>query len=432
MLSTLAKGAIVAFVLQLLGVAATYISQIFLARWLGTTEYGIYEYVLTCALLLAILAALGLPGAVLRLIPEYRVKQEIGQLRGVLASSLPIVFGAGLIIAAISSGLILQLERLQNWSYAQPLLVGIWLVPLLSAIELQSEMARTVQRIVLARAPKQVFWPIATVLGAWLILQIRTPLNSITLLGLSILILAVIFGLQYWRLDRIFRPETERVKPIYQFKVWFGVALPLLLGNGFFIVLSYTDVLMLGTWIDPAAVGMYSVAAKTSIWVRFVLQAVNTVVAPMFSELYAQGDRHALQALVSKTARWMFFPTIFAAILVIVNSEWILGLFGPEFVAARGQTIVLVGGSCVNALSGSVGYLMAMTGHQTQSSKVLGYSALVNLVLNVILIPKFAGLGAAIATATAMAMWNIWLYVLVVKNIGIHASAVVTFFKKEL
>ena len=431
MVSTLARGAIIAFLLQILGVASTYISRIFLARWMGTTEYGIYEYVLACTFLLAILTELGLPGAILRLIPEYRVKEDKSQLRGLLRGSLPIVFGAGLSMATIGSLLLLTFEGARNWTYSQPLLVGLWLVPFLSAIDLQSEMARTVQRIALARAPIKVLFPILLVPFAFFARQNEVRLSSLTILGGSIGILGAIAAFQYWQLAKIFRPEIEKAKPIYNLKAWFAIALPMLLSHGFLLILNYTDILMLGAWENPAVVGLYAVAAKTAVWVTFVLQAVNTVVAPMFSALYAQGDRRALQELVSKTAGWMLVPTILASGFVIVNSHWILGFFGTEFVAARWSVIVLVGGQCINALSGSVGYLMGMTGHQNQSSKVLGYSALTNLVLNAVLIPRLGGLGAAIATATAMAMWNLWLYVLVVKYIGIHASALATFFGKD-
>lgn len=427
----LAKGAIVALILQVLGVVASYGVQIVLARWMGTTEYGIYEYVFACTLLLAMLSALGLPSAVLRLIPEYQVKQETAKLRGLLRATLPIVFGIGLAISAIGSLLLLQLNFARDWTYFQPLLVGLWLVPFLSAIDLQSEMARTVQRIFLARAPLRVMFPIFLVLIAFFARHNRITLNSLTVLSGSILTLAGIVLFQFWKLDRIFSPEIKTVQPIYNFKDWFTVAMPLLLGNSFFIILNQTDILMLGMWGSPAGVGIYSVAARTALWVSFVLQAVNTVVAPMFSALYARGDRQALQALVSKTARWMLFPTILGAGFVILYSEAILGLFGSEFVAARWQTIVLVGGQCINALSGSVGYLLAMTGHQNQSSKVLGYSALSNIILNSILIPQFGGLGAAIATAMTMAMWNIWMYVLVVKYLGIHASALATFATRD-
>ena len=73
---------ILAFLVQVSGVGlTTYIVQIFLARWLGTAEFGVYEYVISLTLLLGIVGGLGLPTAVLRFIAEYQVTQQWQKLR---------------------------------------------------------------------------------------------------------------------------------------------------------------------------------------------------------------------------------------------------------------------------------------------------------------------------------------------------------------
>ena len=109
---------------------------------------------------------------------------------------------------------------------------------------------------------------------------------------------------------------------------------------------------------------------------------------------------------------------------MILFGDRILGLFGAEFVAARWSMTVLILGQLVNVGSGSVGYLMGMTGHHRQSAFVLGCSAVLNIILNAILIPIFGIMGAAIATALTMALWNIWLHQLVVKYLGVKPSIV--------
>ena len=72
-LEVLAKDAVVALILKAGGLILIFVLQVFLARWMGKTEYGIYEYVFAWTLLLAIPAGLGLPRTTLRLISEYRV-----------------------------------------------------------------------------------------------------------------------------------------------------------------------------------------------------------------------------------------------------------------------------------------------------------------------------------------------------------------------
>ena len=131
--------------------------------------------------------------------------------------------------------------------------------------------------------------------------------------------------------------------------------------------------------------------------------------------------------MTATVARWLFYPSLILAILLIVFADRVLGLFGSEFVAARGEMTVLILGQLVNVGAGSVGYLMKMTGHHNQCAYVFGFSAILNLLLNAILIPFWGIMGAAIATALSMAIWNIWLHQLVVKYLGVKPSIVGTF-----
>ncbi|MEO1131876.1 MAG: polysaccharide biosynthesis C-terminal domain-containing protein, partial [Cyanobacteria bacterium J06639_1] len=174
--------------------------------------------------------------------------------------------------------------------------------------------------------------------------------------------------------------------------------------------------------LSAKEVGLYSAALKTSSWVPFILLAVNAVAAPLMASLFAQGDRQGLQQLVSTIARWMFYPAFATAIGLVIFAEPILRLFGAEFVAAKGALIALVLGQLVNVGAGSVGYLLTMTGHQTETARVVGVTALMNLMLNWIGIRYFGIVGAALATALAMATWNVWLYCLVVRKLNVRPS----------
>jgi O-antigen/teichoic acid export membrane protein len=187
---------------------------------------------------------------------------------------------------------------------------------------------------------------------------------------------------------------------------------------------------MIGTMVSPSAVGIYSAAAKTSVWTGFVLQAVNSVVAPVFTTLYTQNDRLGLQSLVTTVAHWIFWPSLILSITIIAFANPILSLFGSEFLAARIPMTILIFGQLVNVGSGSVGYLMVMTGHQNQSALIFGCSAVMNVILNAITIPLFGIVGAAISTALAMALWNILLHILVVRYLNVYPSIVYAIFAK--
>ena len=418
-LGVLAKEALIALVIQFAGIILTYLVQVFLARWIGITEYGIYEYVIAWSVLLAIPAGLGLPRTVLRFVSEYRVKEEWGLLRGIVRSSWLITILASLLVSLLAAGVILLLNYYYPFAYATPLLIGIGLIPLQALVNWQLETARAAKDVTLAYAPSQIIWPVLVVCGAFLVLETNHSLTGNLAIAITqiALLTAVLFqlGLLLLKLNKEFKAS----KPVYAIREWLGVAFIVLLQYSCFIILSKSDTIMVGSILGPEEAGMYGAAVKTAEWVRFVLTVVNIVAAPSFAALYAKDDIEGLQKVVSAVALWIFWPSLAISLFLIVFSQPVLGIFGSEFIAANWQLKILVLGQAIGAWCGSVGYLMVMTGHQNKSLPVFIYATVLNIVLNAIAIPLIGAVGAAIATAFCCALWNIWLSFLVVKSVGV-------------
>ncbi|NJO45921.1 MAG: flippase [Oscillatoriales cyanobacterium RM1_1_9] len=425
-LNPLDQRVIVAFLAQVSGVGLSYGSQIVLARWLGVVEFGIYEYVVALVVLLGILAGLGLPTAVLRFIAQYQVTRQWGELQGIIRGSwgFTALMGLGL---TMTLGTVIKLVHPIHGIYYPAVLVGIWLIPLLALAQLQTEMARAIQQIGLAYIPVRIVAPLLMLGGALLWLNSNLPLKSEIVLGLSGVSLVIVLGGQWVLIQWQYRDRFPTSTPVYQPLTWLRVSLPLLLQGVFMVILNQTDILMIGAWMTPEAVGIYSVAAKTAIWANFVLQAINTVIAPLFTTLYTQRDQSGLRSLVRKAAHWIFWPSLVLIAGLAIFSGPILQLFGQDFIAAQPSMLTLLVGQLFNVGCGSVGYLMVMTGHQNESAMIFGWSALANVILNGILIPHWGILGAAIATALTMSLWNVWLHVLVVRHLQVYPSIVYGF-----
>ncbi len=426
LLATLARGAGAALCVQIFSVGFNYTTQILLARWMGVTEYGIYDYAIAWGISLAFLAGLGLPTAVLRFIPEYTIKQDWAHLRGIIWGSWLQTLIASLVTASCGTILLLWLNTYRDLEYIVPLILGICSVPLLALTALQKEIVRAVQQIVMAYAPSLIIYPLV-LLGVAFFWQSQQRLTSTSAIALSMLSLFLILIVQLEFFRRALSADIRQVHPAYAFRQWWKVSLPMMFIAGSSMILNQTDTLMIGTMLGAKEVGIYSAALKTAAWVNFILIAVNAISAPMFASLYAEGDRVALQRLVSAIARWMFWPALAVSLGLIVFASPVLNLFGSEFIAAKGALSVLILGQLVNVGAGSVGYLLMMTGHQNQCALVMGFSALVNVVLNIVGIHWLGIMGAALATAFSMALWNIWLHTLVVKHLNIYPSVFAAF-----
>ena len=95
--SSMRRMAGTAFAIRVASAAVVFLSQILLARWMGSFEFGIYVYVTTWVLLLGPALDLGLGTAAQRFIPEYRNRGMFDLLRGFIYGSRVAAFGSAIV-----------------------------------------------------------------------------------------------------------------------------------------------------------------------------------------------------------------------------------------------------------------------------------------------------------------------------------------------
>jgi O-antigen/teichoic acid export membrane protein len=174
-----------------------------------------------------------------------------------------------------------------------------------------------------------------------------------------------------------------------------------------YLLMQSVDVILLSKYSSFERVAFYSVAIKLTTVLSLVLASVNTVYAPSFAEWYSMNDFKSLREGLKRSTRLIFLFTFPVIIIILIFSKMILGFFGPNYVEARWALIVLLIGQAVNAFCGSVGVYMNMTGKQVIFQRILIIAFTINIVLNLILIPKYDLLGAAIATTISTVFWNL-------------------------
>jgi O-antigen/teichoic acid export membrane protein len=418
--SGLARGAAVAFLLQGLGAAVTYAMQVLLGRWMGPGEYGTYSFTLAWAALVAVIAGVGLPITVLRFIPAFLSRGDFARARGLLQISVLINCAVGFGIALIGTGATLLASDGNGPDWV--LILGLWIAALLTLRTLQQEIVRGFRQIALAYAPGMVIRPLLIIAGGAAYFASDHTLGSVAALTITAAAMVAALLLQggrfWWKLESAMR----RVAPIYETRAWMAVALPLLLIIGFEVILSETDIVMVGAFLGSKSAGVYTAASKTSILVGMVLISANAIAAPMYASLWARDRLDDLAVLARRVAVWVFWPTLLVSIFLALAAKPVLGLFGSQFTAGSSILRVLLVGQLISAGVGSVGYLMTLTGHQREAAHVYGGVAALHLAVNALTIPLLGAIGAAVATSFSISIWSLWLHTLVVRRLGIHPS----------
>jgi O-antigen/teichoic acid export membrane protein len=201
------------------------------------------------------------------------------------------------------------------------------------------------------------------------------------------------------------------------------VSLPILLVESFYLLLSYTDVLVLQQFVSSDEVGVYFAVVKTLALVSFIHYAMSATTAHRFTEYHAAGDKDRLAAYVTHAIKWTFWPSLAATLILLALGKPLLWLFGPQFTSGYDIMFIAAIGLVVRAAIGPVERLLNMLGHQHICAVAYASAFVMNLVLCLVLVPKFGGHGAAAATSIALTFETILLFWIVRQRLGLHVLA---------
>ena len=195
-----------------------------------------------------------------------------------------------------------------------------------------------------------------------------------------------------------------------------SVSLPMFISGSLSVFLGLIDITMLGVFKTASSVGVYSVAVKLSSIFILSLTAINAIAAPKFVEFWTKGDKKGLLKIARQSTKIIFLISLPILTFILIFPYYILGFFGYEFKAGAFALIMLTLGQFANAISGSVGLILNMTGFQLFTQNIMIVSVIINILLNLLLIPKYSIDGAAFASMITFIFWNLALSIKV-KNI---------------
>lgn len=422
-----------AFIIRVAGAALALLSQVVLARLLGSFEFGIYVLVWTATLILGDLACFGFHTTIIRYVPQYLQQGEPHNARSILRTgpvfaliSASLVTFSAIIILAQSHG---HFEAY----YRIPFLVGFCCIPAIALGNIYDGSARSQGWIFAALSPSYIIRPLAMlIIFGILLLCGRAPQASTALIAAFAGTALTTIGQQLLLRKRIRHTLAKaakslpRTSPVHtspmrsgHLREWIRVSLPIFLIEGFFFLLINIDVLMVGWLTDPDSVATYFAVTKVLALAHFVYFAVKSSVAQRYSQLLHAGDEAAFSNFARNTARWTFWPTLLLGILLLIAGWPLLALFGYQFTHGYPLLFILILGVIARASVGPCESLLSMSGNQNICALLYAAALFINILLNLTLIPLLGLSGAAIATVCAMATEATTMSYAVRKRLGI-------------
>jgi O-antigen/teichoic acid export membrane protein len=206
----------------------------------------------------------------------------------------------------------------------------------------------------------------------------------------------------------------------YDVAGWLKTSLPILTVWTFFLLLTYTDVLVLRQFRPPDEVAYYFAATKILALVFFVYFSVSAAVAHRFAALHVAGDRAGLAEFAASTVRWTFWPSLAATAIILALGKPILWLFGPAFVVAYPQLVILAASLIARAAVGPAERVLNMSGEQRVCAVIYALALAINLAGAFLLAPRFGANGVAVAIAVAIASESIMLFFVARRRLGLY------------
>lgn len=401
------KGSSTTFIVRLLGLVAGYAFTFIISRYYGSEVLGAHTLSITVLMMFSVLGRLGMDSLLVRHFAQDHAANRWDRIMEVYKKTLMVVIPAGLILSVL---LFVTSEQVAVYVFKKPLLTPYFRIISFAVLPMamrfvNSECYRGFRMNKEYAYSQNVsyFLYSAVILGILTIFLRHEWLPNIAF-ALSLVILMISSSLLI--IKRI-RSHTTIASNELLIKEMVRNAVPMLLANSMLLVSGWINTIMLGIWSTESDVGIYSVVLKISTFSAFVLMSINSVSAPRFAQLHATGDMEGLKKYTAHTAKIIFYSSIPIFLGIILFREWLLSLFGDEFIIGSAALLITMAGQLFNVFAGSVGQFLYMTGRQHVFRNIILTSTLLNIIFCVILIPLYGLLGSAIAGMIFMACWNL-------------------------
>lgn len=432
--SNLMRGGLASIAIKVFGLGFSLLTAVVLARVLGPEQYGIYSYVLAIVSILAIPAMFGLPSLIVRETAKAEVKQEWGKMRGLWFWSNSITASLSIFIAIIAA-LVLWLNR-ENFTEMQFLTFawGIAFIPLSALAALRGASLRGLRKVIQGQLPEQVLKPaLFIVMLAVVGLTGITQLTAQSAMMLNALSAGMAFVFGAWLLLRVKPKQLNNAEKEFERKAWTASVIPFAALSGLAVLVTQTDIVMLGILKEAADVGIYKVAAQGADLAALGIVAANMVTMPYMSRFANKNDIDGLEKIAQKSARLSFFVALGMTLVFFIMGEGLIEfVFGSDYIQSYLPLLLLAAGQLIHAGLGPGGTVLNMSGYEKGTLITLILSALINVALNFIFIPFWGVYGAAIATLISVVFRKVVIWMMVYLTYGIDSSAFGFTFKRKI
>lgn len=410
----MARGGGLNLVGALFSQAAVFVVMLLLARVLGSTAVGRYAQCYAVLTLLGLLSLSGFRAGLTRFVAVHLADDDPAAIRGTVRLGLAVTAGSATLLGV---ALALSAPWLAGLLNDPALTGGLRLVALALPASAVCDATLAATRGWRTQRPYtligQLYEPAARLAGTGLALVVGAGLTgAYWALVVSTWSAA---GLALAALARLLATVAP-ARPAYRPGQLFGFSTVSWVSSLSSTGLIWVDTLLLGAFANPD-IGVYNVATRLVTVAVFVLAPINAAFGPHLAYLHHQRRLDDVRRIYAAATGWVVRLSLPAFVALLVFPDELLRIFGGGFAAGAAVTVILALGQLINAATGPCGTLLNMSGRVAVNMYDNLAALVLNIGLNLWLIPAYGIVGAAVAWAVSLAVVNlarvvqVWLQV---------------------
>ncbi|WP_434739780.1 flippase [Micromonospora sp. SH-82] len=400
----MARGGGLNLVGALLSQAAVFLIMLLLARVLGVREVGRYAQCYAVLSLFGLLSLSGFRAGLTRFVAVHLADDDAPALRGTIRLGLGVSVGSAVLLA---TGLAAAAPWLAEQLNDPGLTTGLRLVALTLPATTICEAALAATRGWRTQRPftyiGQLYEPGTRLLVTVLALATGAGLTgafwALAVAGWSAALLALV------ALARLLR-RVEPARPVYRPRQLFGFSTVSWASSLSSTGLIWMDTLLLGFFANPE-IGVYNVATRLVTVAIFVLAPINASFGPYIAYLYHQGSLPDVRRVYTVATGWVVRLSLPAFVALLILPGDLLRVFDGSIATGATVTVVLALGQLVNAATGPCGTVLNMSGRVALNMADNVAALVINVLLNLWLIPAYGIVGSAVAWSVSLIVVNI-------------------------
>ena len=406
--------------LRIIGVVTLFGFSLFLTHNYDPKIIGQFDFIRMVLLVLSSICVLGTDQSILYFTGILKSRNEIQTLKAIYKKIVVIIFALCLLMLFVffvigQNSINIFFNDKSTYVLMAKAIIALFFY---SITLFNTETIRALDKVYIAELFRNTFKYVSVIFGAIILFYYHQEAYLVDTFLIGFVALAIITTIIIFRLfkkqngDLILSNDTNSFSYSFIAHKSYPMAISSL---AIFLMMTF-DIVFLKKFKGDEIVAYYAIAMKLVSILFMINNSVYISVSLKIAQLYTDNNKKELSKALKQSARMIVALTLPVVLFVCLFSENILYFFGENYTQSKQALLILMVGQLFASFFGVSAIYLNMTGRQSVFQIVLIFAVLLNLILNIILIPMYSMTGAAIAFVSSLLFWNVVTAIIVYRK----------------